>query len=226
MVIYHGSQQIVQVPTYGMGKVDNDYGRGFYCTESLELAKEWACPLDKDGYANKYSLDLEDLSVLYLNSNEYHILNWLALLLKNRQISLGQNKRIGLQGRDYLIENFAPDITGYDVIVGYRADDRYFAFAKDFVQNGISISQLSFAMKLGELGEQVVLISPKAFRKIHFEGFEVSDGSIYYRKRIEREKRANEAFNRMHQDELTDINGLFMRDIIREGVKNDDPRLR
>ena len=49
--IYHGSQQIVEVPKFGAGKSYNDYGQGFYCTENIELAKEWACPVKNDGYA-------------------------------------------------------------------------------------------------------------------------------------------------------------------------------
>ena len=50
ITIYHGSQQIVEVPKYGVGKTYNDYGQGFYCTENIELAKEWACPVKNDGY--------------------------------------------------------------------------------------------------------------------------------------------------------------------------------
>ena len=83
MILYHGSSEIVEVPTYGKGSKTNDYGLGFYCTESLELAKEWACPTVKDGFANKYEFDMSDLKVLYLNDEGYHILNWMALLLNN-----------------------------------------------------------------------------------------------------------------------------------------------
>ena len=79
MILYHGSRQIVKTPEYGIGKSTNDYGQGFYCTESLELAKEWACPVQMNGYANKYEFDMEALSVLRLNEGDYHILNWLAL---------------------------------------------------------------------------------------------------------------------------------------------------
>ena len=39
--LYHGSKDIIEHPRYGAGKPYNDYGRGFYCTESLDLAKEW-----------------------------------------------------------------------------------------------------------------------------------------------------------------------------------------
>ena len=31
----------------------------------------------------------------------------------------------------------------YDVIIGYRADDSYFAFAQDFLNNAISLNTLN-----------------------------------------------------------------------------------
>lgn len=226
MILYHGSQEIVQFPAFGKGKKENDYGQGFYCTESLELAKEWACPILHDGFANKYFFDTEDLKILNLNSDKFNILNWLALLLNNRKIDLNQNKQVGLRGRAYILENFMPDITGYDVVVGYRADDRYFAFAKDFVQNGISVRQLANAMKLGELGEQVVLMSKKAFDKINFVSYEIAESDIYYHRRVERETRANEAFNAIHDETDSLDSDIFMLDILRERIKNDDVRLR
>ena len=40
ITLYHGSEKIVERPMFGEGKIHNDYGRGFYCTEHLELAKE------------------------------------------------------------------------------------------------------------------------------------------------------------------------------------------
>ena len=50
--------------------------------EGLPLTKEWACPTQKDGFDNKYTHNTEGLSLLYLSGGRYHILNWLALLLK------------------------------------------------------------------------------------------------------------------------------------------------
>ena len=70
LVVYHGSQQIVETPIFGVGKKYNDYGCGFYCTENDELAKEWACTENTDGYANKYEMDIEGLSILDLSSDE------------------------------------------------------------------------------------------------------------------------------------------------------------
>ena len=57
IIIYHGSENIIEKPEYGKGKSYNDYGRGFYCTEYIDLAKEWACDEKHGGYANKYSLN-------------------------------------------------------------------------------------------------------------------------------------------------------------------------
>ena len=50
IIIYHGSEQIVEVPTFGLGKKNNDFGLGFYCTESDELAKEWAVSSLRNGF--------------------------------------------------------------------------------------------------------------------------------------------------------------------------------
>lgn len=39
--VYHGSDHIIERPKYGYGKIYNDYGVGFYCTENQNMAKEW-----------------------------------------------------------------------------------------------------------------------------------------------------------------------------------------
>lgn len=183
--IYHGSQDIIDTPEYGKGKSTNDYGKGFYCTENIELAKEWACSKNEDGYANAYELDMGGLEVLRLNSPSYNVLHWLAILADNR--TYWERNSISENAKRYLRDNFLIDISGYDVIIGYRADDSYFTFAKNFVSNAISLQQLQRAMKLGELGEQVVLKSRKAFNHLKFLGAEVAPSSVYYYKKVARD---------------------------------------
>lgn len=85
MVLYHGSNEKIEKPLLGKGKIYNDYGQGFYCTEHIALAKEWACNEGIDGFANTYELETSGLKVLNLSSNEYTILHWLALLMDNRR---------------------------------------------------------------------------------------------------------------------------------------------
>lgn len=220
--IYHGSNHIVGTPVFGAGKTYNDYGQGFYCTESVELAKEWACSeKGVDGFANAYKLNTNGLKILNLSSSDYNILNWLAILLNNRKVNV--SLPVAARAKEYIIENFNVNTDDYDIIIGYRADDSYFSFARDFVNNGISAEQLSRAMRLGKLGEQIVLKSKRAFEALLFlqDQTEFADSSIYFPKR---EKRNNDAQNEYLTGERNtlDDDGLFVRDIIRRGINNDN----
>ena len=47
MIIYHGSEKIIEKPVFGKGNLRNDYGKGFYCTESEELANAVAEEIEK-----------------------------------------------------------------------------------------------------------------------------------------------------------------------------------
>ena len=221
-ILYHGSEFLIEKPEFGKGARHNDYGRGFYCTENIELAREWACVKQKNGYVNIYELDMEGLKVLNLNDSKYHILNWLAILADNR--TYWQKGSIAEEAKKYIKEHFLIDITPYDIIVGYRADDSYFSFAQDFVSGVISLEKLSEAMRLGKLGEQIVLKSPKAFETIYFQNYENVDAEIYYIKKAEREREARREYRR-RKKESADIHELFMLDIMREGMENGDTRL-
>ena len=221
-ILYHGSEFLIEKPEFGKGARHNDYGRGFYCTENIELVREWACVKQKNGYVNIYELEMEGLKVLNLNDSKYHILNWLAILADNR--TYWQNGSIAEEAKKYIKEHFLIDITPYDIIVGYRADNSYFSFAQDFVSGVISLEKLSEAMRLGKLGEQIVLKSPKAFETIYFQNYENVDAEIYYIKKVEREREARREY-RKRKKESADIHELFMLDIMREGMENGDTRL-
>lgn len=220
--LYHGSEVIVERPEFGKGARHNDYGKGFYCTENPELAREWACAKQKNGYVNIYDMYMTGLSVLNLNDSQYNILNWLAILADNR--TYWQNGSISEDAKDYIKTHFLLDISGYDVIIGYRADDSYFSFAQDFVAGVISLEKLSEAMRLGKLGEQIVLKSPKAFDQIEFVGCENVDSDIYYTRKMERERDARREY-RKRKREKADIHELYIIDIMREEMTNGDARL-
>lgn len=223
ITVYHGSSKIIEKPVFGEGNPNNDYGLGFYCTENIELAKEWACSAESDGYANKYSLDLTNLSVLSLTNGEYNILNWLFVLLENRQFRIGGD--IATQAKEYIFNNFAVDYKSYDVIKGYRADDAYFSFANAFLNNTISVSQLEKAMVLGKLGEQIVAVSQKAFDSLEFIEASVAPNEIYLPKKIARDSVARDEF-RKEKSRGSVLTEKYILDIIREGWKNDDERLQ
>lgn len=224
LIIYHGSQQIVETPKFGVGKKYNDYGQGFYCTENIELAKEWACPVKNDGYSNKYIMHLEGMNVMHLTKGEFNILNWLAILLANRRFDITSS--IGNNAREFILSRFMPDTTNVDVMIGYRADDSYFSFAEDFVNNTISLKDLNFAMQLGTLGEQVVLLSERSFGQIEFAGYDVADYREYYYMRAKRDQNARTAYANRKENFEQLMDDIFILDIMREDMKYDDPRLQ
>ena len=220
ITIYHGSEKIVEVPTFGEGKKNNDFGLGFYCTESEDLAKEWAVSSLRNGFANKYTLDTEYMRILNLNSPEYTILNWIAVLVEHRLFSI--KTPVARRAKQYLIDNFSINVNAFDIITGYRADDSYFDYAESFLNNGISVEQLARAMKLGKLGEQIVIKSQFAFSRLQFEGFDVAEKEEFYVLRKSRDDEANRLYLEMLEEES---DGLYIQDIIRGGIKNDDPRI-
>ncbi len=220
ITIYHGSEKIVEIPTFGEGKKNNDFGLGFYCTESEDLAKEWAVSSLRNGFANKYTLDTEYMRILNLNSPEYTILNWIAVLVEHRLFSI--KTPVARRAKQYLIDNFSINVNAFDIITGYRADDSYFDYAESFLNNGISVEQLARAMRLGKLGEQIVIKSQFAFSRLKFEGFDVAEKEEFYVLRKSRDDEANRLYLEMLEEEG---DGLYIQDIIRGGIKNDDPRI-
>ena len=220
ITIYHGSEQVVEMPTFGLGRKNNDFGLGFYCTESEDLAKEWAVSSLHNGFANRYTLDTEYLNVLNLNSPDYTILNWIAVLVEHRLFSI--KTPVARRAKRYLIDNFSVNANAYDLITGYRADDSYFDYAGSFLNNGISVEQLAGAMRLGKLGEQIVIKSKFAFSRIQYEGFDIAEKEKYYVLRKARDDVANQLYLEMLEEE---DDGLYIQDIMRGGIRNDDPRI-
>lgn len=160
MRLYHGSSNRQVVPTYGLGEDRHDYGRGFYLTESPELAREWAVcrPDEVNGYVHTFDLDIDRLKVFDFTDKD--VLCWLAELMKHRDAD--NSRRYRLLSEKF-IEKYAYDLSSYDVIKGWRANASYFYIAKAFVRDEVDIEILEPLLSLGELGIQYCLKSEKAF---------------------------------------------------------------
>lgn len=250
--IYHGSVQIIEKPQYGAGRKDNDYGLGFYCTEDIELAKEWAASDERGGFVNCYEVEEDGMFFLNLqqiaernaaleenrilqsapksreHSNEVQslqrleengifsaeeliVLRWMALLLDNRAIRLGSP--VERRGKEYLLSLFLPDISKYDFLIGYRADDSYFSYARAFLSNTLTIGQLSAAMRLGDLGLQYVIRSQRMFDRIRFLEAVPVDGCVYFPRRMQRDQAARQKFRRMLEEDAE--RGRHLSDLMR-----------
>lgn len=163
ITLYHGTPDRFVTPRYGGGDEKHDYGKGFYLTESVELAKEWAVcrPNDKNGWVHKYELETAGLKILDFQQRD--VLSWLAELMKHRDAA--DSKRYRMLAKKY-IEKYGVDTSEYDVIRGWRANASYFYIAKEFVRDNIDISILEELLSLGGLGIQYCIKSEMAYSRL------------------------------------------------------------
>ena len=222
-ILYHGSEFVIEKPTYGLGKPYNDYGKGFYCTEDRDIAKEWAVGTGRNGYANCYEMDMDGLDILDLNGDEFSTLHWLAVLIQNR--TFDTFSALADEAKEYVIQTFPTPYRTADVIIGYRADDSYFSFAQDFLSGIISLRQLKNAMRLGTLGQQIVLKSRTAFRRIRFLDAELAEAKDWLEKKTKRDKAARSEYLDLERNRRMK-GDLYITQILDAEMKPGDPRLR
>lgn len=218
MIVYHGSERVLPKPMKHLGKPNNDYGQGFYTTLDKELAGEWACMKDKDGFVNEYAFETDGLRILRLEK-PYTILHWLTLLLKHRRFDL--KSPLMVKAKTYLLDRYTISAEDYDIIIGYRADDSYFSFAEDFLSNQITLEQLSQAMMLGKLGLQVFFQSERALQSLTHRAASAVRSNAYYASYRTRDEEARNRYCILKQAFVTE--GLYMIDLLRrEGDERED----
>ena len=163
VILFHGTPAETVVPTYGLGDEKHDYGKGFYLTEDIELAKEWAVcrPDKKNGWVHKFALELDGLRIL--DFQKLDVLAWIAELMKHRHASDSKRYRV-LSAK--FIDRYGVDTEGYDVIKGWRANASYFYIAKEFVRDNVDVDILEDLLSLGGLGIQYCLKTPKAYENL------------------------------------------------------------
>ena len=164
IILYHGTQNKIVTPVFGGGNDKHDYGRGFYLTEVLNLAKVWGVcvPNSENGWVHKYELDCTGLKIL--DFQEKDVLNWLAELMKHWDAA--DSKRYRMLAAKF-IDKYGIDTSDYDVIKGWRADASYFYIAKEFVRDNIDMDILEELLSLGGLGIQYCIKSERAYAQLH-----------------------------------------------------------
>ena len=171
-LIYHGSESIINKPQRLKGNIHNDYGLGFYCSSNKTLAKEWAARKGGIGFINSYTIRDDGLKILDLTKPPFnYVLYWVALLMHNREISIDLKNNYPRELK-YLEDKYLIDVSKYDVVIGYRADDSYFRFPEAFIRSEITLESLNKIFLAGDLGKQFVLISEKAFKNLKFKDYE------------------------------------------------------
>jgi hypothetical protein len=214
ITLYHGTSDGNFLPQFGGGRNYHDYGNGFYTTEDLEAAEEWACQGEPhSAFVYKYELNTDGLSILELDEN--NVLVWVSVLMMHRRSR--KIRGAAFERCEKMIKLFGIDISLYDVIRGFRADDSYFQFTTDFVTDTISLDTLKKSITLGNLGYQVCIKSEKAYGQLG-ENVDLisiidSDFAIYHDRYIDKDSHARALAND-YAGELQ--SGKLLSDILRE----------
>ncbi len=160
MKVYHGSTQIVQHPDLSLGRMNTDFGKGFYTTTSYEQAKKWA--LIKRNRSTKTGTTNAIVSVFEVDDavwdKGFRVLHfqgataeWLDFVISNRQ------------GRPTEV---------YDLVMGPVADDKLYATLLLFEQNVLSVEATIERLKSHVLFDQLSFHSGEALKELRFISFE------------------------------------------------------
>lgn len=186
--IYHGSEHIVRKPEFGTGNAYNDFGLGFYCSESARGAAGWAVGKKRNGFVSAYNINTDRLRIINLCGPQYTPLHWLAVLFNFREFDL--SSQTARMAREYINKYFNVDFQGSDCIIGYRADDVCYKFAQDFIDGKLSYQRLRSYLSESDSSRQFVLKSNRAFESISFAGYEPALYDDYYAEDYAKEIRA------------------------------------
>ena len=208
MILYHGSPNRWVAPEYGKGEEKHDYGKGFYLTESRELARERAVcnPNGANGWLHKFCLSCDDLKIF--DFEEAGVLPWLAELMKHRDAD--NSRRYKLLSERF-ISKYGISTEDYDVIRGWRANASYFYIAKSFVRDEVDLCILEDLFRLGDLGIQYCLKSEKAFQNLKEDelGLGPVDFAVFNEQYNERDQAARRAMKELINSEKNKVENVF-----------------
>lgn len=150
LIVYHGSKKGLAGKISPISRASCDFGKGFYlCGDSAD-ALTLICGEEKPVlYTMK--LDLSGLKVLEMKMD----LEW-ALLIACYRGYMDEAK-----GSE-IYKKYASLADGYDVVLGYIADDRMYRVMKNFFEKEITDVSLIHSLSALDLGYQYVCKTPKA----------------------------------------------------------------
>ena len=144
--VYHGSYCEVNTPSLDNGRIDADFGIGFYVTPDIMMAEKWACRKKKP-IINEYILDIDKLSEYSFSLDE----EWLDFVIQNRN------------GDD---TPFSP--YDFDVLKGATADDKLFATIEQYESGFIDSETAVEVLNCMKIGQQICIRTKKGLENLHF----------------------------------------------------------
>ena len=154
LVLYHGSKKGIVGDIAPISRNECDFGSGFYMGTNTLQPLTLVCNEDKPKFYT-VELDLTGLKVLTVEIG----MDWAMLIAYYR-------KEMESAKGTPIYEKYAHMADGYDVIIGYIANDRMYTELSRFFNRTLTDVALINCLSALDLGKQYVAISDKACKQI------------------------------------------------------------
>lgn len=154
LVLYHGSKKGIVGDIAPISRNECDFGSGFYMGTNMLQPLTLVCNEDKPKFYT-VELDLTGLKVLTVDIG----MDWAMLIAYYR-------KEMESAKGTPIYEKYAHMADGYDVIIGYIANDRMYTELSRFFNKTLTDVALINCLSALDLGKQYVAISEKACKQI------------------------------------------------------------
>lgn len=145
MILYHGSNVVVESPKILTNGYYKDFGYGFYCTNLEKQARRWALTKRGNHIVNVY--DWEEIDALNIVRFSSMSEEWLEFIV---------NCRRGIEH-------------SYDIVEGAMADDTIWDYVEDYVNGKISKAAFWELIKFRYPTQQIVFCTSKALQSLKYE---------------------------------------------------------
>ncbi len=154
LILYHGSKKGIEGDIAPISRAQCDFGQGFYMGTNPLQPLTLVCSEEKPKFYT-VELDLNGLKVLNVEIG----LDWALLIAYFR-------KEMEVAKGTAIYEKYAHFADGYDVVVGYIANDRMYTELSSFFNKTLTDTALIHCLSALDLGMQYVAITEKACKQI------------------------------------------------------------
>ncbi len=154
LVLYHGSKKGIDGDIAPISRGECDFGKGFYMGTTTLQPLTLVCNEDKPKFY-AVELDTTDLKVLTVDIG----MDWAMLIAYYR-------KEMESAKGTPVYEKYAHMADGYDLIIGYIANDRMYTELSRFFNRTLTDVALINCLSALDLGKQYVAVSEKACKQI------------------------------------------------------------
>ncbi len=154
LIVYHGSKKGISGDIAPTSRESCDFGKGFYLGTDSAQPLTLICDEEKP-ILYTMRLDLMGLKILEVETN----LEW-AMLIAYYRGYMDEGK-----GSD-IYKKYEKMADGYDVILGYIANDRMYRVMKSFFEKEITDVALIHSLSALDLGRQYVCKTLKACKQL------------------------------------------------------------